>query len=1064
MKFRSLLVFTFLLFTLTLTVAQKSYEVNFRNMKYEPTENFSSFDPKGINESEIISGKFYRLVQFNDLLKNDDVIKIKSRGIELLSFIPKNTYLVSFPKDVSKSELLDMNIRSIWKVQSDLKMSIDVKSRSLPDWAIVDDNALLLVKYYKDLSQENVIDLLSQLKVEILEHNGINNYLTVSIPLERIAQLVETPFIQYIEPIQAPDVKDDRRGRSLHRVNRLDPNIAGARNYTGKGINVLVRDDGAVFEHIDFRGRLDQTFANPSTGSHGDGVAGILGGNGNLNPVNRGMAHESTIHVKNYTANFLDETMSLFNNKDVIVTNSSYSNGCNRGYTEITQIVDQQTFDNPTLMHVFSAGNNGQGGSDNDGNVFDCGYGAGLTWANITGGHKQGKNVIATANVNYRGEIMPSSSRGPAYDGRIKPDIAANGNNHVTTAETQDYRNFSGTSGAAPVVAGVMAMLHEAYETNHGTRANAALLKAIMLNTATDLGNKGPDFIYGWGSLNAHRAALCIEEGSFLNETIQQDEQKTHVIYVPDNVAELRVMVYWPDPEGFEQSPVSLLNDLNARLISADGSIELPWVLDPTPDPEKLDAPATKGIDFLNNMEQISIDNPVSGDYTLIIDGDLVPFGTNEYYVVWEYRMNEIDLIFPVGGENLNFNSSEVIHWDATGNEGMFTITHIDSDGNEEIIGQTMGSRRYYQWSTPNQFSEISRIRVSRDGLSAEGIAPFLLANNPRNLAVTFNDNKEADWLHWDTDTFPVSYNIYRLGDFIMEKVTTIEVDSFQIPKDAAYQNSFLAVSANFPGGTEGKRSIAISTTAQPTALATNNQNDKPCVLRPVVYETQSTDTLLRYNWQFGANALPESATTKGPHTVVYTKAGPNLALLSVENDGGIDNRYFSLTVQDDLDSKETELIYEGGGVYTFKSKILGANSYTWDFGDGNSGTGKTVTHTFEESGTYTITLEAENSCGVVIEVDEVIVNLTNINELKESDFVISPNPNHGDFTIILPDLEGNQIEIKLLSIDGRMVDSKRYNLTTPGQKVAWNGVASGIYVLKFNVGDKEISRKLIVN
>lgn len=247
MKFRSLLVFTFLLFTLTLTVAQKSYEVNFRNMKYEPTENFSSFDPKGINESEIISGKFYRLVQFNDLLKNDDVIKIKSRGIELLSFIPKNTYLVSFPKDVSKSELLDMNIRSIWKVQSDLKMSIDVKSRSLPDWAIVDDNALLLVKYYKDLSQENVIDLLSQLKVEILEHNGINNYLTVSIPLERIAQLVETPFIQYIEPIQAPDVKDDRRGRSLHRVNRLDPNIAGARNYTGKGINVLVRDDGAVF-------------------------------------------------------------------------------------------------------------------------------------------------------------------------------------------------------------------------------------------------------------------------------------------------------------------------------------------------------------------------------------------------------------------------------------------------------------------------------------------------------------------------------------------------------------------------------------------------------------------------------------------------------------------------------------------------------------------------------------------------------------------------------------------------------------------------------------------------
>ena len=66
-------------------------------------------------------------------------------------------------------------------------------------------------------------------------------------------------------------------------------------------------------------------------------------------------------------------------------------------------------------MQTFSAGNS---------NNQDCGYGAGNQWGNITGGHKIGKNVIATANLNENDGIIGSSSRGPASDGRIKPHFA----------------------------------------------------------------------------------------------------------------------------------------------------------------------------------------------------------------------------------------------------------------------------------------------------------------------------------------------------------------------------------------------------------------------------------------------------------------------------------------------------------------------------------------------------------------------------------------------------------------------------------------------------------------
>jgi subtilisin family serine protease len=192
----------------------------------------------------------------------------------------------------------------------------------------------------------------------------------------------------------------------------------------------------------------------------------------------RGMAAESNLYVVNYQANFLDSaTQTYINDGSVQVTNSSYSNGCNDGYTTITQTVDTQANDIPTLLHVFSAGNS---------NNNDCGYGAGNQWGNITGGHKQGKNVIATANVFFDGSLVGSSSRGPAHDGRIKPDIAANGQNQNSTDENNTYQSFGGTSGAAPGIAGISAQLYEAYgDLNGGNLPPSALIKASLLNTAS---------------------------------------------------------------------------------------------------------------------------------------------------------------------------------------------------------------------------------------------------------------------------------------------------------------------------------------------------------------------------------------------------------------------------------------------------------------------------------------------------------------------------------------------------------------------------------------------------
>ena len=261
-----------------------------------------------------------------------------------------------------------------------------------------------------------------------------------------------------------------------------------------------------------------------------------MAGAGNLDPKMRGMASGSNLYVVNYQSNFLDsQTVSLITSGDVQITNSSYSNGCNGGYTSITQTVDNQTKDIPTLLHVFSAGNS---------NNNNCGYGAGNQWGNITGGHKQGKNVIATANVYFDGSLVGSSSRGPAHDGRIKPDIAANGQNQNSTNENNTYQSFGGTSGAAPGIAGISAQLYEVYsDANSGALPQSALIKAAMLNTANEAGNIGPDYKFGWGIVNGLRAGLLLEDERYLSDISTQGTSNNHTINIPAGTTQARFMV-----------------------------------------------------------------------------------------------------------------------------------------------------------------------------------------------------------------------------------------------------------------------------------------------------------------------------------------------------------------------------------------------------------------------------------------------------------------------------------------------------------------------------------------
>ncbi len=112
-------------------------------------------------------------------------------------------------------------------------------------------------------------------------------------------------------------------------------------------------------------------------------------------------------------------------------------------------------------------------------------------------GPADGQNVVAVGGTVWNTDVVaPYSSRGPALDGRLKPDIAAP--THVSTRTYGDQGFvFAGTSAATPHAAGAVALIHrKAFSAFSGTT-----VYAVLKARSRDLGPPGPDPVYGVGRL-----------------------------------------------------------------------------------------------------------------------------------------------------------------------------------------------------------------------------------------------------------------------------------------------------------------------------------------------------------------------------------------------------------------------------------------------------------------------------------------------------------------------------------------------------------------------------------
>ena len=231
------------------------------------------------------------------------------------------------------------------------------------------------------------------------------------------------------------------------------------------------------------------------------------------------------------------------------------------------------------------------------------------------------------------------SCAGPTDDGRIKPDLVANGENLTSSSSKSDLDTSvkRGTSMSSPNACGSALLLQDYYDDHFpGEAMLTSMLKGVMIHTADGLGNPGPDYRFGWSLLNTESAAALIKDHADSPSTHRMIEnQLTATIasrsdpVVSNGIDPIRVTLSWTDPPGtnitaHDSRTSVLVNDLNLKLTSPDGATRylpyiMPWVGVWTDN--LLDDDATTGVNTIDNSEQVYLATPpAAGTYTITID------------------------------------------------------------------------------------------------------------------------------------------------------------------------------------------------------------------------------------------------------------------------------------------------------------------------------------------------------------------------------------------------------------------------------------------------------------
>jgi len=467
-------------------------------------------------------------------------------------------------------------------------------------------------------------------------------------------------------------------------TNQLWPGGSAGLNLDGSGFLIGEWDGGRVRKnHQEFNNgsgsRVTIGDGASTLNDHSTHVAGTLIAEGQVSSA-KGMASEADLYACEWN-NDVSEMASAYISEDLKISNHSY--GRIRGwyenpsngiwywygdtdisetedylfgfYSDLTAQWDSLAFECPYLLIVKSAGNDRNDYHSGSHLVMYNGMWIGSSVARDKDGGTDGYDCIGPRAVAKNLLVVGSAYDipggwtqsadvtipnytvfGPTDDGRIKPDILANGVGLYSCISTSKsaYDSYGGTSMASPNACGSLALLHDYYHSLNGSFLVSSTMKAMVINTANEAGPyDGPDYKRGWGLLNSIGISEMItkdyNEESVIFQYFLLNGQTNDYTFYSTADTDIHVTICWTDPAGTPVAPslnpatLMLVNDLDLRVIQTAGSTHMPWILNPSSPGDA----ATMGDNFRDNAEKVSVLNPLPGEYTIRINhkGNISP-------------------------------------------------------------------------------------------------------------------------------------------------------------------------------------------------------------------------------------------------------------------------------------------------------------------------------------------------------------------------------------------------------------------------------------------------------
>ena len=559
-------------------------------------------------------------------------------GVDTIVYAGEMNYYFYLPSSLINSVQDEENVIAVKEVDAQSRIesvnSAEGSLSTLSDDDIIDVNVLFL----KELEESEVASYLSQngIDAEIRKVTPVLRKAELKLRIGDFKKMSHLPLVQYMDKVQSIFQEKsfplplETTNYKIAEYSNISQLWKAPYNLNGRNMSVGIVDGGLVLPtHQEFvGGRVHDRTTNGKVNFHATHVAGTIGALGRESKAH-GMANEAEIYSYFFGDDaFSEAVLNMYRNDGVLISNHSYGYSLKEHLAEYDSVAATQdiTVKNNPYINIFEA-------AGNDGIDSDYGeYG-------IIKGPGNSKNIFTIGALNSLStKVAELSSAGPVKDGRIKPDLCVRGE-YVTSASSESdtsYAMMSGTSMATPAATGIGVLVSQAYKrVTGGYDIRHDTLKAVLINTAEDIANPGPDYKAGFGLINAKAAVDTIETIKNPNPKVTVSvighSKENSYTFVLRQSSDFKTTIAWVDPEANPSSSVTLVNDIDMLLVSTQtGKVYYPYTLDKT-HPSRY-AVQTKS-NHIDNIEQIEVKNLPAGEYKLLVKGTKIITDIQEYSI-----------------------------------------------------------------------------------------------------------------------------------------------------------------------------------------------------------------------------------------------------------------------------------------------------------------------------------------------------------------------------------------------------------------------------------------------